>query len=140
MATPIHPIAGRLGLALAAGLLLAAPADASERIFSSGLEECCQIGGSAGGITASGLSLKLSAGSQNQTLAITRNGSWDFPQPVPPGTSYVVSINSQPNGQNCTLSHASGTTAQRNVVDVDVFCTSGDALRWDSGTWGQDWQ
>lgn len=142
MCRPIPPIAGRLGLALvlAGGLLVAAPADAGERIFSSGFEECCQIGGSTRGLTAAGLSLKLSAGSQNQTLAITRNGAWDFPQPVPPGTSYVVSINSQPNGQNCTLSNASGTTSQQNVEDVEVFCASGDALLWDTGTWGQNWQ
>lgn len=70
-------------------------------------------------------------------LAIGTNGSFSFAQPVLHGSSYDVTVKTQPVGQTCTVTGGSGTATAS--VDVAVSCTSnsytvGGALSGLSGT------
>ena len=54
---------------------------------------------------------------------------------MPPGTAWAVNVQSQPGGQFCHLSNASGTTGSGHVNNVDANCAGADALIWDQGHW-----
>ena len=77
------------------------------------------IGGSASGIDVSGLVLQLNGGSN---LAVNANGAFTFTTPIASGSTYTVTILSQPAGRSCTLTNASGTVAAANIANVSVAC------------------
>ncbi len=81
------------------------------------------IGGDLSGLN-SGASVTLqNNGTDNLTL--TANGSFQFASDLQGGTAYNVTILSQPIGQSCTVSNASGTldAAADPVQNVAVDCT-----------------
>ncbi len=128
-----------LGAAALLGLLVALPTQAAGvRLFASGFETCCQIGGTVSGLAGTGLVLHLQAGVISENRAISGNGLYDFTARVSSGTFYTVSIGTQPSGQTCVLVNATGTTGSTDVIDVDVNC--GAMLNWDQGKWGDLWQ
>jgi hypothetical protein len=81
------------------------------------------IGGTISGLTGSGLVLTdANAGSSG---AITAGStSFTLPTQVSTGTSYAVTIQTQPSGQICTLSNETGTVASSNITNVSVVCSS----------------
>ncbi len=83
------------------------------------------IGGTVSGLSAVGLVLQNNGGDD---LTITSNGSFVFSQPLTNGTGYNVTINSQPNGQNCAVNNSSGTLMGDDVVDVAVNCVDNTYL------------
>jgi len=78
------------------------------------------VGGTVSGL-ASGTSVTLSNGSV--LLPIAANGSFAFPGTLTAGSTYNVSISTQPAGQTCTLSNANGTVAANVMAVVVVACT-----------------
>jgi 6-phosphogluconolactonase len=80
------------------------------------------IEGTVSGLMGSGLVLQNNAGSD---LAIAENGSFAFSAPLFSGSTYAVSVNTQPTTptQTCVLAGASGTVTDANVSTVVVTCT-----------------
>jgi hypothetical protein len=83
------------------------------------------ISGTVTGLTASGLSLRLnSLGSTVSTLNIASGAtSFTFPITIPAGNDYSVQVATQPSGQTCSISNASGI-ANANVTNVSVNCVT----------------
>lgn len=79
------------------------------------------IGGTVSGLVGSGLVLQNNGGDD---LAIAANGAFTFATALPDGSSYAVSVLSQPGdpGQSCTVGNGSGSLAGANVTDVSVNC------------------
>jgi YVTN family beta-propeller protein len=83
------------------------------------------VGGTVSGLTGSGLVLDyVSGGDVSSTLTISSNGSFTFAPHVANGTTYSISVESQPvnPSQICTVSNGSGTVAGANVTSVIVNC------------------
>ena len=77
------------------------------------------IGGTVSGL-GTGLSLVLANGTD--TVTVNSNGSFTLPTPVLSGSSYNVSVSTQPTNQTCLLSNNSGTVSG-NVTNIVVSCT-----------------
>ena len=77
------------------------------------------IGGTVSGLAASGLVLRNN-GADN--LSISANGPFTFATALTSGSSYSVTVFSQPSGQTCTVSSGSGTVGSANVTTVVVSC------------------
>ena len=58
-------------------------------------------------------------------LSVSANGPFTFSTPVAGGTGYNVTVKTNPSGQTCTVSSASGTVASANITNVAVSCTGG---------------
>jgi hypothetical protein len=87
---------------------------------------------SVGG-TLSGLNTGASVTLQNNgddTLTLTANGAFHFPTVVPGGSTYSVTVLTQPAGQTCSVTDGSGTLdPQGDPVDtVVVTCTTTSSL------------
>jgi uncharacterized repeat protein (TIGR03803 family) len=88
------------------------------------------VGGSISGLTAGGLI--LANGSQTVSPAANAT-SFVFPTQSTSGTSYSVSVQTEPTGQTCTVSSASGTVTTANVTNVVVTCASEAAVLYSFG-------
>src|SRR5580698_9189291 len=66
----------------------------SSKGASSGSDDSYTVSGTVTGLTGTGLVLEVN-GSQN--LAIGTNGTFSFPGALPSGSSYVVTVQSQPS-------------------------------------------
>ena len=80
------------------------------------------IGGSLSGLD-SGASVTM-ANSDGDVVTLTQNGSFEFPTFVPGGTSYNVTVVTQPAGEVCSVANGSGTldAAGDPVTSVQVTC------------------
>lgn len=79
------------------------------------------VGGTITGLTSGGL--VLADGSQ--TVAPAANAtSLTFPTAVASGTTYSVTVTTQPSGETCTLANGSGAVASANVTNVQVSCAA----------------
>ncbi|MCS6997699.1 MAG: hypothetical protein NZ533_12310, partial [Casimicrobiaceae bacterium] len=58
-----------------------------------------------------------------QTVTVNANGLFSFPNPVAHGSSYTVTVSTQPVGQTCTVSNGTGT-ATGNVSNIGIVCTA----------------
>ncbi|GAB1387855.1 MAG: hypothetical protein AMXMBFR78_33200 [Rubrivivax sp.] len=86
------------------------------------------VGGTIGGLTASGLRLALDFGSTYCCVApgpgVTEFG---FPVGLPDGAPYNVYVQSLPTGQSCSVSQGNGTIRGASVGNVRVDCWAGAA-------------
>jgi len=82
------------------------------------------VGGSASGLTGSGLVLSLNAGAQ--TLPVAANGAFTFPTALASGSNYAVTVQTQPSGpaQTCAVTNGSGTVGAANVTNVSIVCAT----------------
>jgi 6-phosphogluconolactonase len=78
------------------------------------------IGGTVSGLTGTGLVLQDNGG---DNLSVTANGSFTFTTKINAGGTYSVAVLTQPSGQTCTVTNASGT-ANANVTNVAVSCAA----------------
>ena len=84
------------------------------------------IGGTVSGLSGGTLRLDLGvSGGPGGTLDVTANGTFTFAQQVEDGDRYSVRIDSEPDGQSCTVENDSGN-AEADVTDVAVTCTDDD--------------
>jgi 6-phosphogluconolactonase len=83
------------------------------------------IGGTVSGLSGSGLVLQdLSGNTESVSLAISANGSFVFAPRIANGTTYAITIQSQPvnPAQVCTVGNGSGTLAGSDVTNVTINC------------------
>ena len=80
------------------------------------------IGGDVTGYLGSGLVLSLNGGAQ--TLPVSATGAFAFAASVPSGSTYDVTIESQPDDPPglCTVTNGNGTVAAANVTNIAVSC------------------
>jgi hypothetical protein len=78
------------------------------------------IGGSTYGLLGS-LVLDDNDG---DALTLTADGKFTFSSALPSGTSYLVTVQTQPADQICTVSHGAGTLTNANVTTVTVNCST----------------
>jgi uncharacterized repeat protein (TIGR03803 family) len=78
------------------------------------------IGGTVSGLSGTGLVLENNGG---DNLAVGGNGSFTFSTAVTAGSTYNVTVLTQPSNpaQTCTVANGSGT-ANANVTNVQVSC------------------
>jgi len=81
-----------------------------------------RVGGTATGLSGSGLILELNGGSE---LTIGANGAFTFASSLSSGTSYSVTIKDQPAVRHeiCTVTNGSGMVGTNDISDVSVGCT-----------------
>jgi hypothetical protein len=70
---------------------------------------------------APGTAVTLSNGTQ--VLPVAANGAFAFPGLLAPGTTYAVTIVTQPVGQSCTLVNGTGTVSGTTPIPVEVKCS-----------------
>jgi trimeric autotransporter adhesin len=58
------------------------------------------------------------------TTPLSSNGSFTFSTPIAEGSSYNVTVQTQPTAQTCTVSDGSGTMGGANVTNVSVNCVT----------------
>jgi hypothetical protein len=87
------------------------------------------IGGSVSGLGSGGLVLQDNGGDD---LTINSNGSFTFATSIATGNAYAVTIETQPTGQNCTVTNGAGTVAAANITNVSVSCAG--EWTWQSGS------
>ncbi|WP_309828863.1 hypothetical protein [Paracidovorax wautersii] len=59
-----------------------------------------------------------------ETLASLGDGSFFFPTPVAYGAPYAVTVNTQPQGQTCSVNNGSGTVGSVAIRNVAVVCST----------------
>jgi hypothetical protein len=82
------------------------------------------VGGTITGL-ASGMVLQNNGG---DNLTLNANGSFTFPTPVAAGSTYNVTVLTQPIGATCTVTNGSGTIGGANVTNVAVTCALDSAM------------
>jgi hypothetical protein len=113
-------------------------------------EDCTVVGGV--GIAKSGVDIKVDcsttgtvsiggtvsglAGSRTVTLVdnlafgiqdllpVNKNGSFAFKIKLAPGSSYNVGIETQPTGENCSLTGGTGTVNKTSITNITVTCVA----------------
>lgn len=84
------------------------------------------IGGIVTGLQPSGTLVLQNNGGDNKSV-VSPTGSdvgFTFPTTVLTGATYLATIYSNPAGQTCTITNASGTVSGANVTNILVTCTS----------------
>ncbi len=81
------------------------------------------IGGTVSGLSGSGLVLQNNGGDNR---AITANGSFTFATQIATGSTYSVTVSTQPSNptQTCIVANGSGTVGSAPVTNVTITCGS----------------
>ena len=97
-------------------------------VLSAGLTACSgdgvsppqryTVGGAVTGLEGGSVVLRNNG---SDDLAIASDGGFHFPTPLPSGSSYSISVASQPAGQTCQVSNGAGTVGP-DVNNVLVEC------------------
>jgi N-acetylneuraminic acid mutarotase len=82
-------------------------------------ENAYSLGGTVAGLTVAGL--VLSDGGDRLTVAVNAT-SFTLPAPVAYSSSYSVTVDMQPKGLTCTVSHGKGAMPASDVASVVVTC------------------
>jgi uncharacterized repeat protein (TIGR03803 family) len=80
------------------------------------------IGGAVSGLPSGAQLSVLNSGSGAQT--ISANGPFTLTSTVAAGSSYSISVGTQPAGYQCSVSQGSGTMPASNVTNVAIACTT----------------
>jgi predicted SpoU family rRNA methylase len=78
------------------------------------------IGGTVSGLNT-GASVTL-LDNATDSLTVSTNGAFTFKTALATGAAYNVTVNTQPVGETCTVTGATGTVASSNVTTVSVSC------------------
>ena len=80
------------------------------------------VGGTATGLSGNGLILAMSDGTE---LPIQANGTFTFPESLPSGSAYGVTIEYQPTAPRefCTITNGSGAIGDADITNISVTCT-----------------
>ncbi len=98
----------------AMALLISACNDPNSRPFAA------TVGGTVSGL--SGTVVLQNAG--GEVLSISGNGDFAFPTPVAGGSTYAVSVQTQPAGGTCTVGQGAGVVGSADVADITVTCVA----------------
>ena len=88
------------------------------------------IGGTLNGLNNSETVVLQNNGGDDLTL--TAKGTFTFSTALLNGSSYSVTVHTQPSGQTCTVSNDSGTVLGSNVTIVNVSCQG--SIAWILGS------
>ena len=80
------------------------------------------IGGTVSGLATNSQVTLRNNGSN--ALTVGANGAFTFATPVAYGSSYAVTIGTQPTGQICTASNGSGTGVSVGVSNISIVCST----------------
>ncbi|MBS0420037.1 MAG: hypothetical protein JSR66_20160 [Proteobacteria bacterium] len=98
------------------------PAAASSSVVLTCSDQPFTVGGSIAGLGANA-GLVLANG--NDTLTVAANAaSFVMPGSVPFGSSYSVTVQSNPPGLSCSAYNGSGSVGADNVTDVAITCSN----------------
>lgn len=89
---------------------------------SSGPPPEYSVGGSVAGLASGESLVLLDNGGSATTLAA--NGPFTFGLTLTSGSSYAVTISTQPPGQTCSVARGAGTVGSQAVANVAVTCTT----------------
>jgi hypothetical protein len=78
------------------------------------------VGGSVFGLSGA-LMLENNGG---DALTLNADGAFTFSKALPPGSTYLVTVQSQPATQTCTVTNGSGTITNANITNVTVNCST----------------
>ena len=81
------------------------------------------IGGTVSGVSGT-VVLQNNGGND---LSLSSNSPFTFSTLLANGAAYSVTVKTNPSGQTCTASNASGTIATANVTNIAVTCTANSA-------------
>ncbi|TVR95707.1 MAG: choice-of-anchor D domain-containing protein [Wenzhouxiangellaceae bacterium] len=95
----------------------------SIELVGNGIPDSFTIGGVVSGLEGSGLELTLN---DDEVLSISADGGFVFVGALPDGSSYAVTVTSQPTDpmQTCSVTNGEGTVAGENVTNVMVSCAT----------------
>jgi Putative esterase len=95
------------------------------------------VGGSVSGLSSGSVVLADNGGDD---LTVSANGTFTFATALADGSSYAVTVASQPSGQTCSVSGGSGTVSGGTVSSVLVSCAAsgGSSGGGSSGTTASD--
>ena len=79
------------------------------------------IGGTVSGLN-SGTSVTL-LDNGGDALTVTANSIFTFKTPIASGSTYSVTVGTEPTGETCTVTNGSGTVGSANVTNVAVACS-----------------
>jgi hypothetical protein len=97
-----------------------------------------RIGGRVRGLWdgADGVALRLQADGVDTLLAVSTNGSFRFEKQLAPGTSYTVTVATNPVQHTCVVdSSGNGVVAEADVTSVSIACTGPAVAIALSGPW-----
>jgi len=117
--------------------LISTQLHAGDLIFKNGFEAGNFVSGTATGLIATGLNLKLEVNGVTENLIVDNNGEFSFQLEVAIGGLWTVDINYLPNNpqqQSCILSNATGIMPVTGVNTIQVQCNS-NAWNWDEMNW-----
>ncbi len=77
------------------------------------------LGGSVSGLSGAGLVLQNNGGNN---LTVSANGNYTFSTALARGSSYNVTILTQPVAQKCAVTNGYGASITGNVTDIQVNC------------------
>lgn len=77
------------------------------------------IGGTASGVTGQNVGLSLNGGGLHYLNA---DGAFTFPNTLPSGQSYQVTISATPAAKECSIANGTGTVTSQNVTNIIVNC------------------
>jgi hypothetical protein len=80
------------------------------------------VGGQLSGLTSGATITLMDNG--GDSLSPTSNGAFTFKTAMASGSSYAVTVGTQPNGENCMLTNPSGMIGASAVTNVAVSCTA----------------
>jgi len=122
--------------------LISSQLNAADLIFKHGFEHTASVVGTATGIVATGLSLKLDVNGTVETLFIDADGEFVFNLDVAIGDSWSVTVETLPTNPqqlSCTLLNFTGVmpTGGSDVLQVncDDIVWNWDLMNWDDGGW-----
>jgi hypothetical protein len=80
------------------------------------------VGGTVAGLAIGAATGPVLQNNGGDTLP-TSNGAFTFPTPLLSGTTYNVTVQTQPNGYFCAVAGPAGTVTNTDVTNVTVTCT-----------------
>ena len=92
----------------------------SSSVFNFTTGGSYKVGGTVNGLNGPGLTLKLNNGTP---MSVAQGSTtFQFPNSLPTGTGYAVTIGASSAGQTCTVANGTGTINAADVNDVAVNC------------------
>jgi hypothetical protein len=79
------------------------------------------IGGTVSGLNSSTVTLLDNGGDPD---TVSANGLFAFSTALATGTTYSVTVGTEPTGETCTVSNGSGTVGTADVTNVTVACSA----------------
>jgi N-acetylneuraminic acid mutarotase len=117
------------GVCLSAAVLVLAACGGGSS--SSGSSANYTVGGSISGLNAS--SVVLIYNSTNTVTVSQGATTWVFATSFPAGSSYSVSVLTNPTGELCEVNNGGSGTLTANVTNITVVCSLYGQWTWDGG-------